>query len=59
VKVKLSSTFHPKTNGQMEWVNQVLEQYLQCMTDYHQDNWPDLLFVVDFSYNNMMHSTMQ
>jgi hypothetical protein len=25
VKVKLSSSFHPQTYGQMKWVNQVLE----------------------------------
>ncbi len=28
VTMKLSSTFHPQTNGQIEQVNQVLEQYL-------------------------------
>jgi hypothetical protein len=26
------------------------------MTNYHQNNWLDLLYVVEFSYNNMMHS---
>jgi hypothetical protein len=29
------------------------------MTNYHQDNWSNLLVVVEFSYNNTMHSTMQ
>jgi len=28
VKIKLSSTFHPQTDRQMERVNQILEQYL-------------------------------
>ncbi len=59
VKVKSSLVFHPQTNGQMEWVNQVLEEYLQCTTNYHQDNWLDLLYVAKFSYNNMMHLVMQ
>jgi hypothetical protein len=27
--------------------------------NYHQDNWLDLIFVAEFSYNNTMHSTMQ
>jgi len=29
------------------------------MTNYHQDNWSNLLSVAEFSYNNMMHSTTQ
>ena len=28
VEIKLSSAYHPQTNGQTERVNQVLEQYL-------------------------------
>jgi hypothetical protein len=59
VKVKLSSIFHPQTVGQMKRVNQILEQYLQCMTNYHQDNWWDLLSIAEFFYNNIMHSTTQ
>jgi hypothetical protein len=38
VKVKLLSFFHPWMDGQMEWVNQVLEQYLCYTTNYHQYN---------------------
>jgi len=29
------------------------------MTNYHQNNWSNLLFVAKFSYNNTMHSTTQ
>jgi hypothetical protein len=59
VKVKLSLAFHPQTNGQMEQVNQISEQYLRCTINYHQDNWLDLSYVAKTIYNNMMHSTMQ
>jgi len=48
VKMKLSLVFHFETNGQIGRVNQVLEQYLRCMTNYHQDNWLDLLFMAKF-----------
>jgi hypothetical protein len=30
VKIKLSSVYHSQTNGQIERVNQILEQYLRC-----------------------------
>jgi hypothetical protein len=46
-------------NGQIELVNQVLEQYLWCTTKYHQDNWSKLLAMVEFAYNNTMHSSTQ
>jgi hypothetical protein len=34
----LLSAFHPHIDGQTKGVNQVLEQYLWCMINYHQDN---------------------
>jgi hypothetical protein len=46
-------------DGQIEWVNQVLKQYLQCITNYHQNNWSKLLAMVEFVYNNIVHSLTQ
>ncbi len=43
----------------MEQVNHILVKYLWCTTNYHQDNWLDFLFIVEFYYNNTMHSTTQ
>jgi hypothetical protein len=34
VDIKLSSAFHPQIDGQMERVNQVLEQHLKCTINY-------------------------
>jgi hypothetical protein len=59
MKLKLSSTFHPQTNGQTKWVNQNLEQYLNCTTNYHQDNWLDLLSMAKIAYNNIVHYSIQ
>jgi hypothetical protein len=56
MKVKLLSTFHPQTYGQTKRVNQVLEQYLQCTTNYNEDNCSELLAMAKFAYNNTMHS---
>jgi hypothetical protein len=46
-------------DGQIKQVNQVLEQYLRCTTNYHQDNWLELLATANFAYNNTMHSSTQ
>ena len=47
-----TSGFHPEGNGQMEHVNQTLEQYLRVYCNYQQDNWSDLLPLAEFAYNN-------
>jgi hypothetical protein len=58
VKIKLSSAYHPQTDGKTERVNQVLEQYLRCSINYHQDNWVDLLPIVEFAYNNTFQESI-
>jgi hypothetical protein len=40
-------------------VNQELEQYLQLFTSERQDDWTDLLSMVEFQYNNHFHSSTQ
>jgi hypothetical protein len=40
-------------------VNQVLEQYLRCFINYHQDNWVDLLPIAEFSYNNTFQESIR
>ena len=51
-----SSAFHPQTDGQTEWLNSVLEQYLRMYCDYQQTDWASLLPMAEFSYNNSKHS---
>jgi transposase InsO family protein len=57
VKIDLSTTYYPQTDGQIEKVNQILEQYLCCIVNYQQDDWTDFLPLAKFAYNNTMHSS--
>ena len=51
-KTKYSTAFHPRTNGQTERVNAILESYLRHFCSYQQDDWVDYLGLAEFAYNN-------
>jgi len=57
IKSKLSTVFHPQTDGQTERVNQELEQYLRMFIDHRQEQWPEWLGTAEFAYNNKVHSS--
>jgi len=57
-KQKLSTAFHPQTDGQTERMNQTIEQYLRIYCNYLQDNWSSLLSLAEFSYNNAHHPSI-
>ena len=56
IKTKLSTVFHPQTDGQMERMNQELEQYLQFFIEYRQKDWPEWLAAAEFAVNNKVHT---
>jgi hypothetical protein len=55
---KLSTAYHPETDGQTERMNQTLEQYLRIYTDEEQQNWVKLLPQAEFVYNNTKQDTI-
>ena len=55
--LKLSSAYHPQTDGETERVNQELETYLHIFCDGHPEKWADLLPMAEFSHNSATHST--
>jgi len=57
IKSKLLTVFHPQTDGQMERVNQELEQYLRMFINHRQEQWSDWLGMAEFAYNNKTHSS--
>ena len=51
-KPKLSTAFHPETDGQSENANAALKQYLRAYVSYYQDNWVDFLPIAEFEANS-------
>ena len=54
---KLSTSFHPETDGSTEVVNQIVQQYLRIYGNYDQDDWAIWLPLAEFSYNNSLNSS--
>ena len=53
---RMSTAFHPQTDGQTERVNQEVERYLRIFCSNEPENWVDYLPVVQFTHNNRIHS---
>ena len=58
IKRRLSTAYHPQTDGQTERQNQSLEHYLRVFCTEEQDNWAKILPFAEFAYNNSIHSSI-
>ena len=56
IQMKLSTVFHPQTDGQTEQMNQELEQYLQFFVEHRQKDWPEWLATAEFAVNNKVYT---
>src|SRR6266568_5053175 len=52
IDLRMSTAFHPQMDGQMEWVNRDLQQYLRLFTAEKQGEWSEWLALAQFTYNN-------
>ena len=59
VKHRLSTAFHPQTDGQTERMNQTLEQYLRCYCSEVQEEWAERLAFAEFAANNSVHHALR
>jgi hypothetical protein len=59
VELKMSTSFHPQTDGQTERTNRTLEQYLRCFIDVDMLDWEEWLPLAEFSMNNAWQETIQ
>jgi len=56
IEMRLSTVFHPQTDGQTERMNQELEQYLRFFVDHRQKDWPEWLALAESAVNNKVHT---
>jgi len=59
IRLHFTSGYHLEANGQVERINQILEQYLCVYYDYQQDNWSELLPLAEFSYSDVPSTTTE
>ncbi|GJT69485.1 putative reverse transcriptase domain-containing protein [Tanacetum coccineum] len=58
-QLDMSTTYHPKTDGQSERTIQTLEDMLRaCVIDFRK-GWEKHLPLVEFSYNNSYHASIK
>ena len=59
INPRLSTAFHPQTDGQTERMNQIVEQYLRIYCNHQQDDWSRLLPLAEFSINNSYQESIK
>jgi hypothetical protein len=58
-KLIRSSAYHPQTDGQMERVNQIVEDMLQACIIHFDKSWDKCLALAEFSYNNSYQASLK
>ena len=56
-KLDFSSAYHPQTDGQSEIVNGTILDLLKCYVADRQTQWEKYLPLMEFAYNNTIHSS--
>ena len=51
-KLNFGTTYHPQMDGQIEKINQFLEDMLPMYVRDYPKKWEDYLHLVEFAYNN-------
>jgi hypothetical protein len=58
VKLLLSTAFHPQTDGQTEIMNQYIDQRLRPFVNYYQDNWSELIPLMDYAQLTLPYESL-
>ena len=57
ISTKLSTYFHPQTDGQTKIVNKEVQKFLQIYCFDKQDQWANWLAIAQFSINSKKHTS--
>jgi hypothetical protein len=55
IKQNVSTAYHPQTDGQSEWANAQVEQYLHIYGNAEQDDWVNLLPMAQYVHNSWIN----
>lgn len=58
VQLRMSSAYHPQSDGQTERLNQTIETFLQCFVNACPAKWFHWLHLAEYWYNNSFHSAI-
>ncbi len=58
MKQCLGIVFRLQINEQTEYQNQILKHYLRMYCFKKQDDWTNLLFIIEFIYHQMKHASL-
>jgi hypothetical protein len=59
VELRMSTAFHPQTDGQSEVVNKVIAMHLRCVTGDRPRSWVDWLSWAEYCYNTSFHTALR
>ena len=54
---KMTTAFHPQSDGHTERINQILEEYLRHYCSWNQDDGDELLPLAEYAYNSAISET--
>jgi hypothetical protein len=58
VQLRMSSAYHPQSDGQTDRVNQCMETFLRCFANAVPSKWFGWLHLAEFWYNTSLHSAL-
>lgn len=57
-QLRMSTAYHPETDGQTERVNQCMETFLRCFVHSCPKKWSSWLALAEYWYNTAWHSAL-